>query len=781
MVLEVSSGLGKRLVPPLDGCTTQDPRYGACGHVQHRPHRLAGGKNRGTKWEIQGALEIEVAEPQRKTGGKKMKVIRAQKLMVALPIALTAVMALPLPAGAHPYHDEYVNKLSQGTSERVSVSSSGAEGNGDSGWTGCGSPKYSANDDGRFVAFASQAGNLDPADINGQVLQDVFVYDRKKSQTHLVSAMPDGLAPMAPTSVDLATFPCSLSSHSPTISGNGLYVAFVSDLPLTGDAETAVPMNRVFVRDLRKQRTELISRTWNGDPPTGSLTPEAGFFGLSISDNGRFVAFESNITNLTKEDPCAAEVVTGLPNPFPALGCRHIYVRDRRTEQTIIASRSTKGDLADAVSMYPHISGNGNHVTFESSASNLSDEGLGSCSTPFAPSCTDVFVRDLKVRETELVSVSRDGTSANNPSYPSDISKDGRFILFTGRATDLVPANFVDAGPQFRCGATYLRDRKTGRTERISVTSTGSMLQSWGGSISSDGRHVAFHPDHNNNFFCHPAGQHSYWGGAILDRSTGQADWRTFVRNFQGEDEAPSGVGFGFQGNSTMHIGGNGRFIYGPSEFENVIDDDRNEAIDMFVRDIGTPPLGVGLDGTPPSSSELPPDSICVAPGACVPSRGMLSWRAPSTTNQTTVGGAKLYGASLAYRPELGDLYAAIELEDMGPSLIIGPAGVTSGGPPSLLYGLRFAVEGRRYEVRATSLLGGTFGLFHCTDSGPLCTQVAKLEGGYGTTGERVVISLPLEEIGLDSGGEIAEFEVFSALGSYASGVQAIYDRLKIR
>lgn len=131
-----------------------------------------------------------------------------------------------------------------------------------------------------------------------------------------------------------------------------------------------------------------------------------------------------------------------------------------------------------------------------------------------------------------------------------------------------------------------------------------------------------------------------------------------------------------------------------------------------------------------------------------------------------------LYGASFAYRPEYEDLFAAIELDDMPPVL----PGVLS----PIFYGLRFDVGGKSYEVRATSLLGGTFGLFDCTGLRPTCTKIADLSGGYGTTGMRVVFSLPLEAIGLEDGGELSNVEAYSALGSYFTGPSKILDTVRI-
>lgn len=62
--------------------------------------------------------------------------------------------------------------------------------------------------------------------------------------------------------------------------------------------------------------------------------------------------------------------------------------------------------------------------------------------------------------------------------------------------------------------------------------------------------------------------------------------------------------------------------------------------------------------------------------------------------------------------------------------------------------------------------------------SGPACTEVARLRGCFGTTGERVVFSLPLDEIGLAHGGELTDVEAFTAIGTSFSVAQQVTDTL---
>lgn len=723
--------------------------------------------------------------------GKQSSNRRRSRIRVGVSVALALAVAIAIvpPVGASASSNDYVNKLSLGETQRVSVSDSGAEGDDDSGRVDEGGNGYSASDDGRFIAFASKASNLHPADTNE--CADVFVFDRKKERLDLVSATASGVAGAAPSEEEAPERDCG--SWSPRISGSGRYVAFVSRAPLTDDEDATGPFAKVFVRDLKKHETELVSATWNGEQPDGdSWDP-------TIADDGRTIAFISLATNLL-EGPCIP--IGATPE------CRHIYARDRTEKKTVLVSDNPPYLIFRHEVASPSISGNGRYVAYAIRSTvgpepivTGDDEGAPGVSLfayacpPYAESgVCDVLVKDLQSGKTELVSVSRNGQGpANGPSGFSgsegQLSDDGRYITFWSLATDLVPANppfvYGDCG---RWG--YVRDLKTGRTERLSVSSTGSSLLRDGSGhnqLSDDGRYAMFRGSSFHEV-CPTSNatdaSDAYMGDFIHDRATGQVDLVSCPGNDSWPSIDTSDMGCPKIGSeySMPSIGGNGTFIVGNHYDEGVVPNDSNDAYDVFIRAIGNYRLGVGpLASSPHQGQGSLEGRICLGPDACVPAQGALSWLAKDAPYATLNKiGAELYGASIAYRPELGDLFVAIELEHMGPGLTIGPAALAFGGASGLLYGLRFEAAGSRYEVRATSLLGGTFGLFDCTNTAPSCTQVATLEGGYGTTGERVVVSLPLDEIGLQENGEISRAEIFSAFGSLLSGPQVVYDRLEL-
>jgi WD40 repeat protein len=172
--------------------------------------------------------------------------------------------------------DVFVRDLISHRTTRVSVSSTGEQGNGSSGstlgdqWTfGWGIPSISA--DGRYVAFESRASNLVANDSNGAA--DVFVHDLETGATVALSIGADGRTGNA-------------ASHFPSISADGRHVAFDSEATdLTLDARPAKTISGVFVHDVARGTTDLVSVSssgewlpeWNGSP--------------SISGAGDVVAF----------------------------------------------------------------------------------------------------------------------------------------------------------------------------------------------------------------------------------------------------------------------------------------------------------------------------------------------------------------------------------------------------------------------------------------------------------------------------------------------------------
>lgn len=330
-----------------------------------------------------------------------------------------------------------------GSTQRVSLDSTGVQGNGDSDWG-------SFSGDGRWVVFQSTASNFAAGDGNG--LTDVFLHDRLLGTTTLVSRSVHGSAGDA-------------ASWGGSISADGRYVAFSSS------ADDLVPndangiMTDMFVLDRAAGTLALVSVS-----STGLQANDDSGWG-AISADGQRVAYVSKATNLV---------------PGVSSGWYQIYVYDRTSGTTAAASLAPGGVEGDGDCWEAHLSADGRLVSFQSGATNLvPGDANGS---------DDVFVRDLQTGLTECVSVDPAGVPGNAASFAGRIAANGRFVAFSSVATNLVAGDTNAA-----CDA-FVRDRLTGATERVDLDSAGN--QANGGcyppTISDDGRFVGFESSASN-------------------------------------------------------------------------------------------------------------------------------------------------------------------------------------------------------------------------------------------------------------------------------------------
>ncbi|MBI3843533.1 MAG: hypothetical protein HY292_02730 [Planctomycetes bacterium] len=210
------------------------------------------------------------------------------------------------------------------------------------------------------------------------------------------------------------------------ISADGRFIAFTSPASnlVSGDQNG---LYDVFVRDRATGAIERVSTTSDGTEGNSSSIEAA------VSADGRFVAFESLATNLVHAD---------------TNGQRDVFVRDRVAGTTERVSVSSNQVQADADCLLGAISGDGRFVTFFTAASNLAP---GSNAPPGSP---QVYAFDRLTRTCDRVSVSSDGSASSFGSASGAISTDGRFVVFSSGADNLVAEDTNYSGDIF------LRDRK---------------------------------------------------------------------------------------------------------------------------------------------------------------------------------------------------------------------------------------------------------------------------------------------------------------------------------
>jgi Tol biopolymer transport system component len=396
----------------------------------------------------------------------------------------------------------------------VSVNSDGTQGNG-----GSFAPSISA--DGRYIAFSSEATNLVANDTNG--VYDVFVHDQQTGLTSRISVASDGTQGNG-------------ESTTPFISSDGRYITFLSAATnlVTNDTNNIVD---VFFHDRQTGETSRVSVASDG------TQGNANSFDPSISADGRYIVFGSMANNLVPGD-----------NPFYTAD---IFLHDRQTGET---THITNDGIQSDQYYGPRISANGQYVTFYSSAANLVPNDTNHV--------TDIFVYNLQTEEYSRVSVTSEGTPANNPSQNPSISVDGRYVAFDSLADNLV-TNDTNTNPDI-----FVHDRQTGITIRVSVTSDGT--QHSGSSshpvISANGSFVAFEVI-----------------GHLVPEDTNIAT-DVYIHDIQtGETSLISQTPSGTSGNQDSYapaISGDGRYAAFFSFADNLISNDANSSIsDVFVRD----------------------------------------------------------------------------------------------------------------------------------------------------------------------------------------------------
>ena len=242
-------------------------------------------------------------------------------------------------------------------------------------------------------------------------------------------------------------------SADPAISANGRFVAFES---LASNLAPVIELrSRIYVHDRRTGETVLVT----------AVSEDSS--GPSISADGRVVAF-------TRYQG----------------GTSSVHLVDRDTGRTSRVDASSRERPADRASGSPSVSRTGRYVAFASRGRNLvaGDRNGGA----------DIFVRDVSRGTTRRVSIRPSGRPVRRcpPSpAPGDlpppscagepaISGDGRYVVFSTEVD-----GFDKAGIP---GGVFVRDRRRGRTRRISVTPGGRPTGADLPSISANGRFATF-------------------------------------------------------------------------------------------------------------------------------------------------------------------------------------------------------------------------------------------------------------------------------------------------
>ena len=306
----------------------------------------------------------------------------------------------------------------------------------------------------------------------------------------------------------------------------------------------------VFVRDRDAGTTERVSVSSSESEGNGSS------FGMSMSADGRYFAFYSEATDLVNDE---------------LNGGWHVFVRDRDMGTTEWVSTSSSelqnGSNLSRISM----SDDGRYIAFSSQDNLVDDDTNGK---------PDVFVLDSDTEMTERVSVSSSETQANDfgqndPEIGSRqpiISADGRYVAFESVAADLV-AGDTNGGDD-----AFVRDRQLGTTERVSVDSCGKERENTASfpltylSMSADGLSVGF-ATYARNLVVGDTG--ITLDVFVHDRDTGTTDRVNVSSSGAPADRSTSG----------HSISADGRYAAFTTDATNLVSGDTNGVTDVFVHE----------------------------------------------------------------------------------------------------------------------------------------------------------------------------------------------------
>lgn len=361
--------------------------------------------------------------------------------------------------------DIYVYNIQTNGLELASVSNTGALGFDSDRFTAS-----SISDDGRRVSFRSTNGLF--AGITGDIDSSQFVRDLNAQTTTRIA--PDLSQPNQ-------SWQGKLSAD-----GNSLIYS-ATGAELASDSNGNTDVFRVQLDTLAKTQISLGNTGVAVDPVANGRT-EPGVITRAISDDGRYVLFHSEASNLD-------------PQHTPVRGEPHLYVADRQTGENIMVDTQQERPLGfDAAGSYDvtraSLSADGRYVVYAARRSDFFDPSDGS------RAIQDIFLWDKNDRSHRLLSKNAFGTVADASSYAPAISADGQHVVFVSHATNLT-STVLNATQNI-----YHVDLNADTISLISKDSSGltGAADSFYPSVSGDGRYVVFAssasnlvPDDTNN------------------------------------------------------------------------------------------------------------------------------------------------------------------------------------------------------------------------------------------------------------------------------------------
>jgi Tol biopolymer transport system component len=302
--------------------------------------------------------------------------------------------------------------------------------------------------DGRFVAFVAREV------VGGVTNFNAWLWDAVAGTNTLVSVDLTGVVPT------------NGISHTPSLSADGAYVAFLSSATNLV-TNTVSPGFHVYLRELATATTHLVDVDTNG----ASLFNQAGSV-PRVSSDGKLVAFESLNDGLTAGDKNNAQDV--FLYDFTSKQAEAISTRSPGLGSSAGNKLSMAGGLATPAA--------GARMVFSSYASDLVTNDFNRE--------LDVFLYDASTQSNQLLSSGLDGSAATGGASRSpNLTADGRYVFYVSAATNLIYSDTNGAADIFQL------DLLTGSNRMVNVSSNGTPVRTGDSgtpAMTPDGRFVAF-------------------------------------------------------------------------------------------------------------------------------------------------------------------------------------------------------------------------------------------------------------------------------------------------
>jgi Tol biopolymer transport system component len=375
----------------------------------------------------------------------------------------------------------YLYDRTTGKNELISVGTDSQPANADVS-------RPNVSNDWRYFVFSSNATNLSGASINERnngVNSQVYLYDNETKQIQLISA-------------DIQGYPANGDSDNAVISPDGRFIAFESNAKTLIPDQNIGDNKNVYLYDRSNNNYVLVTRTNDNEP----IDKDASLNNISFDSKAIF--FSGDVTNLDvtpqsqpwpsasagyyKYDIASGKITRTLGSQFLsddnwsnshdstvwsadsdvesnwdnqpnwAGKTEQVIYKNVITGESTVVSMGFDGKPGNGYSDNATISGDGRYVAFSSDAPNLISNDTNGYS--------DVFIWDRLANRLERISNGVNGSQSNGSSYSPSISNDGRYIVFTSDAKNLINLD------QSEYSEIFIYDRSTGKIRRITESAS---------------------------------------------------------------------------------------------------------------------------------------------------------------------------------------------------------------------------------------------------------------------------------------------------------------------